>query len=274
MRDSTLKILEIPKGVDKELFISERCKIYTETSISVEYGLGKDYVKEISKKYKIPEYLKSLKVNNPIIYPFQEQIILGGLIGDGRIKPNGYGYIYSECHTMDEREYCEWKYLNLGDITKGIRMYGKNFNNRYSKAVEFCTRSVKELGYYYNMSKSEVISRLNMVGLMLLILDDGWFSKHSHSGNFCLSGGSLTVDELNLLCEKYENIGIECHIVGNKRYDISFSSSCNISILNYTSTFLPLTLDVCLKKFAHIFDTSDTYNKQPSRSGRMLKYNS
>ena len=46
------------------------------------------------------------------------QIILSGLLGDGRLKRNGkYNYYYSECHALGEKEYLSWKFKNLGELT-------------------------------------------------------------------------------------------------------------------------------------------------------------
>lgn len=221
-----LKILQIPKEVDQEKFLIEKCKIYSPFTVSAEYNIDINYLKDIEYKYSIKHYLKSIQVENPIIYPLQEQIILSGIIGDGRIKRyKNDTYSYIECHKIpDEREYCEWKFFSLGDLTKGMRLYGKNFNNEYSNAIEFSTRRFQYLKYYYDMTFSQVISKLDIVGLMLLILDDGWFSRHSHSGNFCLAQGMMSEHDLQQLCERYKSFGIDCSIIfqnKQKKYKIN-----------------------------------------------------
>lgn len=191
------------------------------------------------------------------ITEFQEQIILSGIIGDGRLKRNGrYNYYYSECHALDEYEYCEWKMKNLGELTKSTALYPKNINNKSSNAVEFTTKTTPSLIKYADMKKNEVIEKLNIEGLMLLILDDGWFNKHSKKGNFCISGGELTQSELENLIIKYENIGIKGKIIGIKRKDISLSSDSNILIYNYLKEFMDMDIDIINKKFLYMYETN------------------
>lgn len=274
-----LEILKIPPGISEESFIAERCKLYTQKMIAAEFNLDLECINIIYKKYNISQYLSSIKSKNTRINPFQEQIIISGIIGDGRIKPNGNSFYYEECHKItDERQYCEWKYFSLGDLTKGVRMSGKNFNNKDVNGINFQTVTTSSLAPYYYMKYdlSQAISKLTTVGLMLLILDDGWFTQHSHSGNFCLAGGMMTEYDMKLLCERYRSIGIECNIVyHNKKKgtkDISFSSKSNMAILNFTSMFLPLSMDICQKKFGYILSTLNTYNPQPNGNS-MLRYN-
>ena len=70
------------------------------------------------KRYKLTDK------QNPIFHlnSLQEQIILGGKLGDGNFKPNGKkNYYYRESHASDEYEYLLWKMNALGKdiIAKG-----------------------------------------------------------------------------------------------------------------------------------------------------------
>lgn len=185
------------------------------------------------------------------ITKFSEQIILSGIIGDGRLKVNGKlgNVYYSECHALDEKEYCEWKHKSLGFLTKTTNMYGKNLNNKYSDAIEFCTITTPSLIKYKKMSKLEVIKKLNSLGLILLILDDGWFNTHSKKGNFYLSTGELTNEEIDALVDQYNKNGFtNAHCIG-KRKDISFNSCDNMKIYKYITKYIPKDTDIILKKF-------------------------
>lgn len=222
-------------------------------------------IEEISKKFNIDQYsiLKILEANGknkchnrevPINY-FKEQILLSGIIGDGRLKVNGKmgNVYYSECHAMDEYEYCIWKHKNLGLLTKSTKPYGKNLNNNYSDAIEFCTITTPSLKKYKNMAKLEIIKKLNPLGLILLLLDDGWFSLHSKLGNFCLSTGELNIQEIDTLVDQYNKNGfINVHKIGVKRIDISFDSRNNNQIYHYIINYIPKDTDIIRKKFKYI----------------------
>lgn len=176
-------------------------------------------------------------------------------IGDGRLKVNGKmgNVYYSECHAMDEYEYCLWKHKNLGLLTKSTKPYGKNLNNKYSDAIEFCTITTPSLKKYKNMTKLEVIKKLNPLGLILLLLDDGWFNPHSKLGNFCLSTGELNIQEIDALVDQYNKNGfINVHKIGIKRTDISFDSRNNSQIYHYIINYIPKDTDIIRKKFKYI----------------------
>lgn len=220
--------------------------------IAEEVGITYNQVNEVFKRYKTTnKHNQIFKLNE-----LQEQIILSGILGDGRLKKNGkYNYYYSECHALDEKEYCEWKKNALGDIAM-TNMYAKKLNNQSSNAIEFCTKTSPTLIPYAEKTKKEVIKTLNQYGLCLFILDDGWFSNHSKLGNFCISGGTLSIEELDLLCMQYEKYGINnTHIIGNKRLDLSIPSSNNVKIYEILSSIIPINTDIMQKKFKHIIET-------------------
>lgn len=186
----------------------------------------------------------------------QEQIILAGKLGDGNLKKNGLqNYYYRESHAEDELEYLTWKMNVLGrDIIAKRGLYkikkgGWNFQQPYG----FSTKTSPTFIKYANMNLSETIHRLDYRGIILFLLDDGWFSSHSKSGNFCISGGILTRENLNELCEQFQIFGItNAHVVGNKRLDISIPRENNEKLYNMAIDFIPKDIDIIKKKFYKI----------------------
>ena len=130
--------MEKRKDIDKEI----------EQKIIQEYGkvkakvLAEKYNITLSQVYDVGRRNGLTRKNNPI-FTFSEisnQIILSGILGDGRLKRNGKkNYYYSECHALGEKEYCVWKHEQLikDDISTKTMLYGKNLNNEHGDAIEF-----------------------------------------------------------------------------------------------------------------------------------------
>ena len=242
-------------------------KIDKETETEIVALKGKLKARDIAKKFgvSIHQVHGVMRRNNVTtkhnmvfeLTSLEEQIILSGILGDGRLKKNGkYNYYYSECHAMDEAEYCEWKKNSLGELTNSTRIYAKNKNNKYCDAVEFTTKTTPSLIPFANMSKLEIINKLKPEGLALLVLDDGWFNYHSKKGNFYVSGGELSEEELIALADKYNKYGFNTNIIGKKRRDISLHSDDNILLYNILKEFMDMSIDIILKKFKYIFKTN------------------
>ena len=239
------------KDIDKDI----------EQKIIQEYGkckakiLAEKYDVTLSQVYDVGKRNGLTKKCNPI-FNFSEtsrQIILSGILGDGRLKKNGKkNYYYSECHALGEKEYCIWKHEQLikDDISVPTMLYGKNLNNEHNDAIEFCTRTSPSLIPYANMSKLEIIEQLNELGLLLYLLDDGWISKHSKLGNFVLCTYLLTVEERLAVTNKYNTLlGTHGHDIGHKRVDTAFSSDDNFIFFNIAKEYIPLETDIVQKKF-------------------------
>jgi hypothetical protein len=223
------------------------------TNISRAKGLSLFQIYEIYKKRQIKKVSFGAVFN---VRGFREQIILSGILGDGYIKKNGKGYYYTECHALDEADYCEWKFRALGDLCEGHRLYAKNANNKYSDAVEFTTITTTSLKKYKEMPKEEVIDRLNLVGVVLFILDDGWIRRDTNQ--FCISGGELTKEQLELFCLRCEYLGLEnVHIVGVKRYDIAIPKENNALIIKTAFRIFLRDKATLRKKFFFMFEKED-----------------
>jgi hypothetical protein len=217
-------------------------------------------ISDICKKYNVNRgavywslnYFSNSYNNNSKI---RNQIVLGSILGDGFIQNRNGKYIYRECHALDELEYLKWKYLIFDNWTDGNHIYNKNFNNEYSNAKEFATSAFYSNVFekYKNLSIEEVINELNIFGLIIFLLDDGWYSNHSKCGNFLISSGTLNKNQLFMIQEKFKQYKIETQLIG-RRNDISIDSKYNFILLSYLILMFDnlINIDIIKKKFGSV----------------------
>lgn len=234
-----------------ELIVQGRKDKKTAPQLVKETGATLHQIYDVYKRLGLTK-----KLNQKIHIDYlMNQIILSGIMGDGRIKLNGKSNCYySECHAMGEQGYCEWKMNQLGDLTKHTQLYGKNNNNEHSNAVEFTTKTTPSLNKYKDMKYDlvPVVNQLNEEGLVLYLLDDGWRTGRS----FSLATGHLSKETKEAIVNRYNCIfDIDSHLVGIKREDVKFSVKDTEKIYNWivSSNFIPLDLDIMKKKFKHKF---------------------
>ena len=204
--------------------------------------------------YDLRRRLKLTTKQNPIfnISPLQHQLLLGGKLGDGNYKPNGKrNYYYRENHAEDELEYLKWKMNVFGDMINNQGLYKiKKAGYNVQQPYGFSTKTSPSLIKYAEMSVKETIQEIDIYGLIIFMLDDGWFSSHSKTGNFCISGGTLSKEELQMICNKFAEYYImDVHIVGNKRLDLTIPSINNEKLFNTAISFIPKETDIIQKKF-------------------------
>lgn len=241
--------------LEKELEILtflKSAKTYAE--VIRKFNINRAKLNALCKRYNvfIPNrpYCDNIKLTH-----LEEQIILSGIIGDGYLQKRDFKhrdstFLYRECHAMGEMWYCAWKFIKLHRLTHRHTLYGKNRNDdRYSDGVELCTVQGTLLKPYYYMSKMDIIKKLDDTGLILLLLDDGWYSDNSKNGRFLVSGGSLNNDELMALSKQYSKYGLSNNIIGIKRHDISIESKNNFVVMGYMyKVFGTFNLDIIKKK--------------------------
>ena len=223
----------------------------TAKEIATTVGVTYDQVNEVFKRYNMTnKHNINFEINS-----LQNQIFLSGKLGDGNYKPNGkYNYYYRENHAEDEKEYLIWKMISLGNMINNQGLYkikkgGWNTQQPYG----FSTKTSPSLIKYAEMSIQDAILQLDEKGLIMFMLDDGWFTKHSRQGNFCISGGVLTREDLDCLCIQFSKYNInDVHIVGHKRLDVSIPSSNNKMLYDIATSFIPCDTDIIIKKFQYI----------------------
>ena len=243
------------KKLDKQiqaLIAGEYGKVKAK-ELASKYNCTLNQVYEVGKRFGITN-----KVNQEVaITEFQEQIILGGLLGDGRIKQNGKSNCYySECHERGEQDYLLWKYNNLGDLTKSATIYVKDDGRVKDNALEFTTKTTPSLNKYLGLSFEEIVPRMDKLSLIVYMLDDGWLAnKHGNSGNICLTTYPFSEEQRLLLHKQYkEKLGVEFHNSGVKRVNSSASSIYTENLYKATTEFIPSETDVVQKKFACVLN--------------------
>ena len=200
------------------------------------------------KIYKIAKKLNITSNLNPVIEidKEQEQILLGGILGDGNFKKNGTNYYYREVHAIGEEEYLKWKFEKLKNMTTG-KIYDIKARNGYSPQVGFQTRNSPIFTKYALMKIEDVISNIDELGFAVWMLDDGWFRKKGRKNSFAISAGNLNLEQLSKVIDKAEELGFTSHCV-KPNNDLALGVKNNSRIKEIMYNFFPKDLDIIKKK--------------------------
>ena len=245
--------MEMTKQLDNaiQLEIAGLYGTITAQKLADKYDCTIHQVYEVGRRFK-----KQREQNKEVeLTAKQHQILLGGWLGDGRFKNNGrHNVYYSECHALGESDYLRWKFEQLGVLTEHAVIYQKNQNDdRFSDAEEFTTLTTPTLVPYKSLSRLEVIKQLDELGLIIHLLDDGWFAYSSEkrtNGRFCITTYNWSEEEIQALIDQwYKQTGIVFNKVGIKRVNIGTSCKYNDQIFAIAKRYFPLTLDIIKKKF-------------------------
>lgn len=230
-------------------FILENRNKLSNKELANKLNISVSYVTKIKRENNVPS-TKDYKINF-----IQEQILVSGILGDGNFKKNGrYNYYYRECHSVLEEGYLTWKFNNLKPLTDNcsITFSPKRKPTQNDQKV-FNTKTLKELIPYANMNKKQAITKLEDLGLVLYILDDGWkhlHNKNNDSYNINLAVHELSEDEKENLLLKYEEVlDVKGKIICSDRNTISFPKSDNVKFISVLEKYKLLGLDVVNKKF-------------------------
>lgn len=219
-----------------------------------------DKKSNICKKYNISRgkldwnlnlFLKETKESLEL----RHQMFLGAKLGDGYFQNiKNRLYKYRESHSLKELEYARWKYLIIQSYHKNTKIIDKNNGTAcevYSS--NSCSNQIKE---YYDLTTDEVISNINIYGLLFYLLDDGWYSNHSRNGNLIVGSKILTINQKKNIIEAFNRYNIKANLVG-KRNDISIDSKYNLTLLSYLMHIAPtLDMDIIKKKFGKIIENN------------------
>lgn len=132
---------------------------------------------------------------------FDQQILIGSLLGDASIEKRGNSYRFTEEHSIKQRDYLTWKrkqlskvlYFQPDEIHKGryrIRSHANSFLSKFHRSW-YCNGK-KILGYD--------VFNIDNVGLAIWYGDDGGISYGSHPV-FNLATATFTLQENIMLQE-------------------------------------------------------------------------
>lgn len=165
-----------------------------------------------------------------------EQLILGGLFGDGSLFRNNHkkincklGIRYKESHSLKQKDYSLWK---KSIFSKYIGM-GEYYNNNNNAIVFFCKTSDIFIEFYKEFYPEQkgfkkfslvMLNRLKPLGLAVWYMDDGTLSRHSRTISFALDkrNSELTKiwfkDKFNIDSKLYTNANSNSSILSfNKK---------------------------------------------------------
>lgn len=185
----------------------------------------------------------------------RHQMFLGAKLGDGYFQNiKNKLYKYRESHSLKELEYARWKYLIIQSYHKNTKIIDKNNGTAcevYSS--NSCSNQIKE---YYDLTTDEVISKINIYGLLFYLLDDGGYSNHSKKGNFVVGSKILTIDQKKEIIKVFNRYNIQANLTG-ERNDISINSKYNLTLLSYLIHIAPtLDMDIIRKKFGKVIENN------------------
>lgn len=213
-------------------------------------NLNYNQVTDVYRRYNMTNKLE------PVFKPnhLQHQILISGILGDGNIKQNGKNCYYRENHRPNQLEYLKWKHNNLKPMTRDSMLYYVAHSR--VPLYEFCTITSPTFNYYKSLSYFDIVSMLDINGIILLIMDDGWFNNASKLGNFYVSCGDKSLDIAEYLCHSFILHGLQgSHVIYQNKelnyYNISIPSYNN-SLLEDLTYNLIGNIDVYKQKFKYI----------------------
>jgi len=134
-------------------------------------------------------------VASPVLSADQEQVLLGGLLGDGslggRKRPASLPY-YTEAHAAGQRDYLEWKAAALGSlgVTTWERQQSDGRGGRH-QTVWMRTPALPALHRFRAQKPAEWLDALGALGLAVWFMDDG---------SVCPTGGMAGHVALKFYC--------------------------------------------------------------------------
>lgn len=116
---------------------------------------------------------------------FQRSVIIGTLLGDGylRIVPGRQNAFLEVNHALSQREYVEWKYNVLKNVSAGAPKVRNG--NGHRQAIRFHTRQsseLTELAHRFYRNRIKVIPKglkLDTLSLAVWFMDDGSWCRES-----------------------------------------------------------------------------------------------
>lgn len=151
---------------------------------------------------------------------YQRSVVIGSLLGDGYLRklPGRSDAFLEINHSINQKEYVDWKYEILRDLTRsGPR---KRISNGNRIAYRFFTRQVHDLSklhrmFYFNKSKRIPNIKLDPVILAVWFMDDGSYSRRS---DIYLNTQQFTYADQLKLIRMLHALGLSSRLNKDKQY--------------------------------------------------------
>ena len=174
----------------------------------------------------------------------QNQLILGGILGNGNIKRNGRNYYYQEFQSSKQKEYCHWKSILLYPFLSKSGFY---LNDKQDNRYGFQTCNSVSFKYYKKLSIYEILDQIDIFGILIFLLDDGWRRDVS----YCVSTGIMTEDMVHCLknrIDKLFNINTHIYYKQDIPYCLSIIKKDLYRVLPYFIEYIPNDIDIFRNK--------------------------
>lgn len=224
-------------------YVVER-KTYEE--MAEEAGTTKRTIEKwCSDKHKLNSHtLRNLIKLNDI----QKQLVMFSMLGDGHIDKRETQPIFIVSHAENQKDYLFWKYDILKNICNKEPSYIAENKSGFGDREYVCqptyrisTKIIDDLKPIRNMSKLEIINKLNEFGLAVHFLDDASCSKGEY-WELCYAAFTEEEKELYRKILK-ERFGIEARLRKDNRY-IGFGKEDSKKISDIILRNIPNDLDI------------------------------
>ena len=206
------------------------------------------------------------KITNTLFNNEQLQVLIGTIFGDTTIKKSGF----VRCvHSNKQKKYIEFKAnilngtvkesLNIGGYVDGQLMYVSSIGANVQ------THELRKMLYDDKTRFKELIDKFTEISLSFMYMDDGYicYDKRNLSWKpfVCLCTDSFSENEVDMICNRITEMGIECKKIVYKKF-------FRIKILDHDAFFDRISRYAC-KSMSYKFperyhDTLEThvYNKE------------
>jgi hypothetical protein len=151
----------------------------------------------------------------------QRSVIIGTILGDGylRIIPGRKNAILEINHSFKAKDYVDWKYLILKNIT--VSPPKRRRTNKGRIAYRFYTKQLPELTELYKIfykDNKKIVPDdliLNSTILSVWYMDDG---SRCGNSNYYLNTQQYSLEDQRKLINKLENLGLKARLNKDKKY--------------------------------------------------------
>lgn len=168
-----------------------------------------------------------INYNNYVLTNEEKAVLMGGLLGDEIIVRRGESYRYRVHHSLDQKEYVDWKRAKLSNIcqtTQPPRQVPKKetpyilyefytSSGKYLKELHELFYKKNEKGQFKRTITQDLINSLPVDPLILAVwfLDDGSVRNDCYAGKIATQGFSR--EESELLCDYLRKFDVNCYAV-------------------------------------------------------------